>query len=77
MISGWSTPGAIARHRGADGYARDDQYTAHPILAVTQCRGCGIAIRALSLGDMCEQCWRWGTAQRLIARANRMLEGAR
>lgn len=77
MITGWRSPGAVARHRGADGYARDDQYTAHATLANIQCRGCGVPIRVLSLGDTCDQCSRWETAQRLILRANRLLGAGR
>lgn len=42
-----------------------------------RCRGCGVPVRLGSLGDICEQCWRWNTAQRLILRACQLLEGVR
>ncbi len=41
------------------------------------CRGWGVPIRVLRLGDACDQCSRWEIAQRLILRANQLLEGVR
>jgi len=42
------------------------------------CRSCGIPIPLLSFeGDLCTKCFKWETAQRLILRANRLLEVGR